>query len=189
MKREVRVLGLDDAPFTFGDARVPVVGVVMRGGHYVEGFLRTDVAVDGEDATERILEAVQGSRHRDGLGLVLLDGVTYGGFNVVDLDRLHAGCGVPVLAVTRGEPDLDAMEAALRKHDARADAKVALLRRHAPQMLRTEGQPLAWRAAGLDAREVAEALALTTVRGLVPEPLRLAHLAATMLVEGHSRGL
>lgn len=188
MKREARVLGLDDGPFTFEDERVPVVGVTMRGGTYVEGMLRTDVAVDGDDATDRLAAAVATSRHREGLALVLLDGVTYGGFNVVDLDRLHAACGVPVLAVTRGEPDLDAMEAALRAHDPRADAKVALLRRHPPRLLRTEGQPLAWRAAGLAADAVADALALTTVRGIVPEPLRLAHLAATMLVTGESRG-
>lgn len=189
MKRESRVVGFDDAPFTFADARVPVVGVTMRGGLHVEGLLRTDVAVDGDDATDRLLGAIASSRHRDGLGLVLLDGVTYGGFNVVDVERLHREGGVPVLAVTRGEPDLAAMEAALRAHDAAADAKVALLRRQPPRLLRTEGRPLAWHAAGLDERGVAEALALTTVRGLVPEPLRLAHLVATMLVSGESRGL
>lgn len=189
MKPDARVLAFDDGPFTWDDATVPVVGVVARGAAYVEGVLRTEVAVDGDDATDALAAALERSRWRGQVRAVLLDGIALGGFNVVDLDALHDRLRVPVLTVTQGEPDLPAMEAALRAHVPDAERKIDLLRRHAPRTYRTEGKPLAVRAVGLDERDVPALLAATTVRGLVPEPLRLAHLIATAYAEGESRGL
>ncbi|MEE8232829.1 MAG: DUF99 family protein, partial [Thermoplasmata archaeon] len=75
MKEQVRVLGLDDGPFSFGDPTVVVVGVVVRLPSYVEGVLVTEVEVDGTDATLRIVDALQNSRFREGLALVMIDGV------------------------------------------------------------------------------------------------------------------
>ena len=54
MKPNARVLGIDDAPFVFGDAETEVVGVVVRAPSYVEGVMMTRVAVDGRDANARL---------------------------------------------------------------------------------------------------------------------------------------
>lgn len=189
MKADARILGFDDGPFTWDDSTVPVIGVVARGGGYVEGVLRTEVEVDGDDATDALATSVARSRFRDEIRAILLDGIALGGFNVVDLDALHERTRVPVLAVTQGEPDLAAMEDALRRHVDGAERKVAILRRHAPRMYPTEGKPIGVRCVGMAERDVPALLAATTIRGLVPEPLRLAHLVATAYVEGESRGL
>jgi len=53
MKKEIRILGIDDMPFSFGDKKVDVVGVVMRGGIYLEGVLKTTIDVDGRDALKK----------------------------------------------------------------------------------------------------------------------------------------
>ena len=66
MKAQVRVLGLDDAPFRFGDARVPVVGVVVRAPNYVEGVLTASVAVDGMDANDVLAERIRSEERRVG---------------------------------------------------------------------------------------------------------------------------
>ena len=55
IKPEIRVLGVDDGifvPHTKGT--VDVVGVVYRGGYWLDGVMRTEVTVDGMDATEKI---------------------------------------------------------------------------------------------------------------------------------------
>lgn len=188
MKAQVRVLGLDDAPFRFGDARVPVVGVVVRAPNYVEGVLTASVAVDGTDATDVLTERILGSRHREGLALVLLDGIALGGFNVVDLDRLHAAVGVPVATVTRDRPDVRAMVAALRLRFLDWRERTALIRRHALWAIETGHRPLHAAAVGIERSDLAEILTRCTVRGALPEPIRLAHLIAAAIVKGESRG-
>jgi endonuclease V-like protein UPF0215 family len=55
IKEEIRVLGIDDGPFEFGEGRKALlVGTVFRGGIFLEGVLASHVDVDGEDATEEI---------------------------------------------------------------------------------------------------------------------------------------
>ncbi len=188
MKAHVRVLGLDDAPFRFGDARVPVVGVVVRAPDYVEAVMTSTVAVDGTDATDVLAAKLASSRHRGGLALVLLDGIALGGFNVVDLDRLHSACRVPVATVTRKRPDLRAMEEALRRRFPDWRARLALVRRHRLWTLETEHRPLYGTGVGIDREDLIAILSRCTVRGAIPEPLRLAHLVAAAIVKGESRG-
>jgi endonuclease V-like protein UPF0215 family len=64
IKEEIRVLGIDDGPFEFGEGRKALlVGTVFRGGIFLEGVLASHVDVDGEDATEEIVAMVSRSRH------------------------------------------------------------------------------------------------------------------------------
>ena len=179
MKKEIRVIGFDDSPFTRPGGRVPVVGVHMRAGSYVEGFLATDVERDGNDATNRVARCVAGSGLR-GVKALLLDGASFAGFNVVDLDGLHEETGVPCLAFTRGLPDVEAMRRALANVPD-PETKWALLSKRRNEVLPTATTPITVSFAGMDRAQAVELLALTTLRGLVPEPLRIAHLAASVM--------
>jgi len=178
VKAEARVVGFDDGPFSFGDARAPVAAVVTRGAWYVEGMFRTSVAVDGTDATERLADALLSSRFGHEVRLVFLDGVTYGGFNVVDVEALHRRLGVPVLAVSAGVPDLEAMRAAMERHVGEWRRPWEALERCRFSLLETAEGPLAWTGAGISADDVPRTLAQYTVLGYRPEALRLAGLVA-----------
>lgn len=179
MKPEIRVIGWDDSPHTRADRRVPVVGVHMRGATRVEGILVTDVERDGDDSTARLARCVAESGLR-GTKALLLDGASFAGFNVVDLDALAQETGVPCLAFTKGTPDLGAMRAALRNVPA-PEAKWALLSRRRNVTLPTDASPITISFAGLGREEAVELLALTTARGLVPEALRIAHMVAAVV--------
>lgn len=181
-------MGIDDGPITWDDAETEVVGVVMRGGAYVEGVLRTQVRVDGDDATAQLTALLQKSRYLQQLQCILLDGVSLGGFNVVDLDALHEAVSVPVVTVTRDLPDKIAIEAALRKHFPDAERRLALLQRHELLRVETAHNPVWVKAIGLGLDDVRDVLRMTTVRGAIPEPLRLAHLIAAAYKNGESRG-
>ncbi|MEA1924800.1 MAG: DUF99 family protein, partial [Candidatus Altiarchaeota archaeon] len=66
IKDEVRILGVDDAPFSLQeDEETYIVGTVFRGGNWLDGVLRSEVAVDGIDSTDKLAEMVNGSRFRD----------------------------------------------------------------------------------------------------------------------------
>lgn len=188
MKTKSRFLGIDDGPFRFGDEDVPVVGVAVQAPAYIEGVLMTLARVDGRDATERILGMVKRSRYREGLRMVFLNGIAVGGFNVIDVDALHGALDVPVVTVTRRAPDLEAIRGALRRKFDDWQDRWALIEGHRIEEVTTRHTPLHVTYVGTTRNEVREALALTTVRGALPEPLRVAHLVAGAAVKGESHG-
>ncbi len=179
------VVGIDDAPFDPGSrGSVLVVGAVYA-GLCLEGVLSTRVRRDGADATAALIAMLGESRFRPQLQLVLLQGIALAGFNVVDLDALHRGCGLDVLVVARRAPDLERIRAALLEKVRGGRRKWRLIERAGP-MERLAGVYVQRRGIG---KAMAEALLEgLAVRGAIPEPLRAAHLIAGGLARGHSRG-
>jgi endonuclease V-like protein UPF0215 family len=188
MKDQVRVLGIDDSPFEFGDRRALVVGALVRAPGYLEAVMRTDVEVDGDDSTDRLVEMVMSSRYRDQVKLVMLDGIALAGFNVVDMQALHRRTGLAVATVTRDEPDLGEMESALRKHFDDWESRLSLVKALPLRPLETGHKPVHASVLGMDWDDFVHVARATTVRGAIPEPLRIAHLVSAAVVRGESRG-
>ena len=188
VKPEIRVVGFDDGTFSFSSKlsrdKTVLVGVVMKGSSEVVGVLSRWIRVDGRDATEAIVNAVVNSRFKD-LRVIMLKGITYAGFNVVDLEELHSRTGLPVVVVIRKRPDLNAMEAALRKHFEDAEERIRLLRKAPPLHELIPGK-LYVQSLGVDEKTAAEIVRVTTRTGLIPESLRLAHMIASALMTGES---
>lgn len=176
------VLGFDDAPF--GKKRgglVPLVGVLCAGTRF-EGMLWGRTRRDGWGATEALARMFEGSKFRHQVHVVLLDGIAVGGFNVIDLPRLHARVGVPCAAVMRRMPDLTAVRRAIERlpHPAR---RLATLER-AGEIHRCGGY--VFQVVGASATVMAATLSTLTREGSVPEALRLAHLIGAAVVFGES---
>lgn len=188
MKGQVRVLGIDDSPFEFEDAKSLVVGALVRAPNYLEAVMRAEVDVDGDDSTDRLSEMILRSRYREQVKLVIVDGIALAGFNVVDVQALHERTGLPVATVTRDEPDLAEMESALRKHFDDWRRRLSLITRSPLRRLGTGHKPLFASVVGMPWGDFEELARLTTVRGSVPEPVRMAHLIAAAMVRGESRG-
>ena len=179
------VVGFDDSPFELehrGDVRV--VGAVCARTR-LEGVLSTTVRRDGDNATERLIEAVQRSRFCEHIRAVLLQGIALAGFNVVDLDHLSRELDVPVLVVVRKHPRLALVKAALLERTSGGAEKWALIEKHAG----LERCNSVWvQRVGLTLREAGSLLSVTTSHGNIPEPLRLAHIIAGGVERGASRG-
>lgn len=180
IKQEIRVLGIDDGkfkPHTKGE--VLVVGVVFRGGVSIDGVMHTTVALDGLDATEKLAAMINGSPHKHQLRLVMLNGVTLAGFNLVDLPKLHADTGLPVIALTQVKPDLDDIHAALG-HLPDSETRWQIIQNAGEiHEVTNRGSKLYMGLAGIALSDALVVLDLTTVRGSLPEPLRVAHLIAS----------
>ena len=71
MKQQIRLLGIDDSPFKFTDKQGIVIGVVMRGGEYLECVLRKHITIDGNDATFVCKDMIKKTKHREQLKAVL----------------------------------------------------------------------------------------------------------------------
>lgn len=180
--RAIRAIGFDDAPFPRRrGARVHLAGVVCSGTRF-EGMVWGHVRRDGWDATEALVGMLRGGKFLPQLHLVLLDGLSFGGFNLVDLEALASRLARPCVAVMRRPPDLAAVERAVRRLP-RPERRLELLRRAGPVHLVS---PFAFQVRGAEPGPVAEALARLTDRGRVPEPLRLAHLVGAAVRLGES---
>ena len=188
MKAQARVLGIDDAPFRFGDKSTSVVCTITRLPSYLEGVIVGSVAVDGDDANDVLLTMLRKSRYTEGLSLILLDGIALGGFNVLDIDLLYKELGIPIATVTRDAPDMDSMIVVLKKKFADWERRVEVITRKEIQRIRTRHKPLYVTFEGISLNELKEAISLSTVRGALPEPLRIAHLIATAIAKGESHG-
>ena len=187
IKPEIRVLGIDDGPFpprTKG--KVLLVGVVCRGGRWVDGVLSTHVDADGTDATERIIEMITTTKHRGQLRVVMTQGVTFAGFNVIDIQEISRRTGLPVIAVSKERPNFRRVKRAIKNLQdwqkrwrmLGAAGKLHPIKRGA---FSTHIQ-----LAGVELEDAKRVVEMTSVRGLVPEPLRLAHLIARGVVKGES---
>jgi uncharacterized protein len=180
--RRLRTLGIDDGPFAARKhSSVLVVGAIYSGADF-EGLISTRIRQDGWNATARLLEMILGSKFHAQLHLILLDGITLGGFNIVDLPRLTEESGLPCATVMRRAPDLAAVRRALFNLPGTA-RRVRLIEQAGPVY---EAGPLCFQAAGEDPAVIADALRTTLVHGQVPECLRGAHLIASGIVTGQS---
>jgi endonuclease V-like protein UPF0215 family len=188
MKQQIRILGIDDSPFKFGGGKALVVGALVRIPNYLEGVMKSEVTVDGTDSTETIIRMVSGSRFRDQIKLIMIDGIALAGFNVIDLKRVYSSLDIPVLTVTRDKPDFDKMKAALMKYFEDWNERYSLITKFMLKEIHTEYKPLYACGIGMDWAEFEELVRKSTVRGVVPEPIRMAHLIASAIVRGESYG-
>lgn len=182
LKRTIRVIGFDDAPFMRGSAQpVSIAGVVCANTRF-EGMLWGQITTDGWDATEVVSQMLLNSKFLPQLHLVLLDGISMGGFNVIDLPRLAELLQRPCVAVMRRQPDLLGIMDALSRLPE-PQKRLALIQK-AGRIY--EHPPFYFQVMGADPETIALALQRLTDRGHVPEALRLAHLIAAAVVKGES---
>ena len=189
LKKEIRILGIDDAPFDkFKDKKVLVVGTVFRGGDYLDGILSTYVTVDGIDSTNKLIKIINSSKHKGQLQFIMLDGIAFGGFNVVDIQKLAKKTKFPVIVIIRNYPDLLEIKKALMKLKKGKD-KIKLLEKAGEIFpVKIKNKKIFIQISGLSLEKAKEIVKLTATRSLLPEPIRVAHLIASGIVLGESRG-
>jgi hypothetical protein len=183
-RRFSNVIGFDDAPFE-RDYRGPVtiVGAVFA-RRRLDGVLVGTVEKDGSDAAQKLASLIQTSKFAEHIRLVMLQGITLGGFNVVDVVALHERLQLPVLVVSRRAPDMAAIRRALVQHLPRGLEKWARI--EAAGDMEPAGTVFVQRV-GLTHAQAMDVLAQWAFHSRIPEPLRCAHLIAGALVTGQSR--
>jgi len=184
IQRISHVIGFDDAPFEpdhRGD--VLLVGTVYA-AERLEGVLSGKVRRDGANAGDVVVRLVSQSRFRQHVQAILLQGIAFAGFNVVDLWAVHEALRVPVIAISRRRPDLAAVKQALLGHVPGGRRKWRLVEKAGP--VEAVAGVFVQRA-GASLAVVEELIRRLAVNSALPEPLRTAHLIAGGIVQGESR--
>jgi endonuclease V-like protein UPF0215 family len=181
IKPASRCIGIDDGPFpprrTEDDIRyAPLLAVWLKGSHLQQ--LKTNwITVDGLDATRKAEHLLKGSRQTP----IMLSGVTFGGFNLIDPQRTQELFKVPVIVVTTTRPDNSAVKRALSRHFPDWKLRWDLIRSLGPlHKIRTlpNENPLFFEHFGCSSKEAGSILKSWALISRLPEPLRVAGIIA-----------
>ena len=185
IKSQIRILAIDDDKFVpQSKGTVNIIGVVYRGAFLFEGIMQTTITIDGLDATKKIVSMIKNSSYFKELRVILLDGITMGGFNVVDIFELFNLLDLPVISIVRKKPDLYRIKKAL-KNLPNFDKRWQVIE-NAGKLLeiktRNGENPVYVQTAGISLENVIEIMKKTSLISNIPEPLRVAHIIASGLV-------
>ena len=184
LKKEIRVIGIDDAPFNkFKKGNVLVVGTIFRGGLWLDGILSTKVSIDGNNSTKNITEMINKCKFKPQLQCIFLDGIAVGGFNIIDVKQLSKKTKLPVIVIIRRKPNIKKIKETLIK--IKKKNKIKLLEKAGSVI------PIGKiyvQLTGLSIENAKEILKVVCTRSLIPEPVRIAHLIASGITYGESRG-
>ncbi len=184
VKTEARILGIDDSPFDkFRDKKTLVIGTFFRGGSSLDGVMTTTAAVDGSDATAKIIKMVKKSKFFPQLQAIMLNGIAVGGFNVIDIRQLHEKTKIPVVVVMRNYPEVGRIKSTLAKIGMKS--KVKLIEK-AGRIYKVGNVHV--QLGGCSLQTARELLKISCTRSHIPEPIRVAHLMAAGIKLGESRG-
>ena len=188
MKSQIRLLGIDDSPFKFTNKYTTAIGVVMRGGEYLECVLQRNVQIDGDDATFACIDMIKKTRYNKQLRAMLIDGIALGGFNIIDIEGIYNETNLPVITITRDKPDFEKIKLALEKNFSDWDYRFKLMKKGKLFEVKTKHNPIYVKCVGIDISEAKEIIKISTIRGVIPEPIRVAHIIASGIVRGESYG-
>ena len=188
IKKEIRILGVDDSPFpSHTNEEVMLVGTVFRAGNWLDGVLSTYIHGDGTDGTEKITEMVKNSRNLGQLGVIMLDGITFGGFNLVNIRMIFESTGVPVIVIMRKLPNFERIKKALKRFDDWEKRWANVL--EAGKVYKVDNtESIYMQIYGIEREDAEDIVRLSTTRSAIPEPVRVAHIIAAGIVTGESKG-
>ena len=185
IKPEIRILAIDDSPLI--NEKVMIIATFFRGGEQIDGILRTQITRDGMDATDVLIRTIKDSKFYTQIRVILLDGVTYAGFNPVDITGISKETGLPVIVFMRSCPDFGKIKLALL-HLPDPEKRWEIIQR-AGKIYKIEQEKSVFiQLCGLDKESAFKIIRITSTNSNIPEPLRVAHLIATGVVLGESKG-
>lgn len=174
-----RIAGIDDS---FLGEFCCLVCCVMSGRN-IEGFMYEEIKVDGLDSTEKIVKMLRKSKFYKQLRVVFLNGLTFGGFNVVDICEIYERTGIPVVVVMNRMPRLEEFYEGLKNFED-CDKRIEIVKR-AGEIKRVD--TLYIQSSGISYEDAVRMIKMNAISGKIPETLRIAHLVASAIVHGESR--
>jgi uncharacterized protein len=177
-KKGIRVFGIAESFKKFNTKKSTLAGVVMRRDLIIDGIVFGNATLKGNDSTENILSMFK-SLKRDDVNCIMLDGLIISMYNIVDGELIQNKTGLPVIAITF--EDSKGLEDSIRYHFP-DDSKLKLeqydkLGKRDQVILKT-GKHLFIRYWGLTLKRAMTILNSFTLQGSIPEPIRVAKLAA-----------
>lgn len=171
--KNTRILAVDDCPFSREYTHTNIIAMIIRRDLYIESIFKKEIDIDGMDVTEKIKEVL--AEHGQGVRVVMVKGITFGGFNILDTDKLYRASGIPIINLMDHRPDMEAITKALKKHFSDWDSRLSLIGEFS-----NFEDDLYIQAVGIDTWLAVKFVKKLVKNGKIPEPLRLVDLIASV---------
>jgi len=184
-KKGLRGLAIAES-FKQGDNSSRLAGVVIRRDFIIDGFVFGKCTVEGDDATDAILD-MYSKLNRDDISYIIISGLVISMYNIIDIKKIWEVTKIPVIGVTFEESG--GIEDAIRHHfpnsyDSKLEGYHKLGKRD--EITLHTGYKLYLRIEGCVLEEARKFLDLITVQGSVPEPVKVAQLLAKASLSSRS---
>lgn len=173
----MQIVGVEDGSFQKGITQKALLTAVLLKGFEIEDVKTTKITVDGLDATERLIEILHGWK----FGAVMLAGVSFAGFNIIDPTIIHKEFQKTVVIVSRKKPDNKAVKLALQGHFEDWQIRWAVFEKLGSihKVVSSAGEPPVYvETLGARIEWVSKLVCALSVCSRVPEPIRIARLIA-----------
>ncbi len=188
-----RIIAFDDGFFPpeykARRGKTLLLGVETKDTTCIIGLAYKWILVDGRETTSTIIELTNLLKPVD---LVLLDGITYAGFDVVEPWRIHSETNVPVVVVQQYPLNLERVKRALYKHFKDAEERYKVIEYIASRYkyMDTPWKTIQYYVYPEEKDElIIKALRKTMIYSPIPEPLRITHqIASTITKALHMKG-
>ncbi|MEM0166914.1 MAG: DUF99 family protein, partial [Thermoplasmata archaeon] len=104
-------------------------------------------------------------------------------FNVANIEKIYLETKIPIITVVRKMPSMEEIEQALKKHFTDWEERLNLMKKF--EIKNINGVYV--QKMGIEWKEVGEILLRFTVRGKIPEPIRISHIIGSALIFGYSK--
>jgi endonuclease V-like protein UPF0215 family len=181
MKDNPITIGFDDASFElYSESEyTQLIGVICQGTRMVS-VIRDKIMIDGNDATDKLINLVK--KNENHVQYVLTHSITFGGFNLVNLEKIYSEIQKPIIAITERKVDFDAVKKALQikyPHSYKDKLRNIL---DAGNLFETQintaggSSKVFFHCKGIEIEDVESLLKVTCIDSKLPESVRLAHI-------------
>jgi len=175
---DLGIVGVDDGAFdtSRGDRRAILLAVLLRCSR-ICGVKVGTIEVDGNDAPIILRELLRSIR----FDLVMLSGISFGGFNLIDVSELAHDLHKPVIAISGEKPNNRSVRAALRGHFDDWENRWRIVRSagkiYSCKPLTSEPR-VYFEVKGANSNFAKRVIAATALISRLPEPVRVARILA-----------
>jgi endonuclease V-like protein UPF0215 family len=175
--QRMRIVGVEDGSFQKNVTKKALLVAVLVTGSKIEHVKAFKVTVDGLDATERLSANIRDWT----FDALLLSGISFVGFNLIDPMKVFEAFGKPIIIISRTKPNNKTVKRALRAHFEDWETRWAIFEKLGPahKTVTLFGKrPVYLEAVYADVEWAAQLICALASWGRLPEPLRVARLIA-----------
>lgn len=178
----MKVLAFEDGKISKEKKGKTILIGVKTNNTILEDVFFREIDVDGLDATDNAISIINESKPID---IVLLNGISYAGFNVMDAEKIWKETKIPVIIYTKKKPNNKEVISALMKHFPDWRERWNIIKRtlkisrgiHQIKIKENEKEVYIENI-GIEIEEAAKILRENTIWGRTPEPIRIAEIIA-----------
>ena len=181
-KKGLRGLAIAES-FRQNSSKSILSGVVMRRDFVIDGFVFGRTTLDGDDATDVILQMYEDLKRPD-ISYLLISGLIISLYNIIDIKKIHESLQIPIIGITyhdsKGIEDSikhhfpNSYKPKIKNYQKLGIRKKITLHTSSDVFVRKEGCTL---------HDVKHLLDKLTLQGSLPEPVRVAQLLAKSLLQ------